>query len=139
MLQKSQELVEREDSLSVEPPEFTPIDAYTTFFCEYTFKGTDVHFHFFRSPETATFPEHYWKNFFPVQLDQVARAHFGYEYPRLQASLVDGVLRAGKETGEPESSWWMICQQLDVPDPEAKISKFFELLDQALEKAIKTQ
>jgi hypothetical protein len=127
-----------EDTIPVEPQLFTRVGEYTTFYCEYTSKGMDIHFHFFTAPEHVDVA--YWKNIFPVCLDKVAREHFGFEYPRLQASFVEDVLRVGSDPQKdpPETSWWMIVQQLSVPDPDALIAKFLEKLDQALESSIAT-
>lgn len=116
---------------------------YTTFFCEFTFKDADIHFHFFKTPEVATFPPTYWKLNFATTLDTVARRYFEAEYPRLQASLIEGVLRHGTELDptldQSEESWWLIAQQFaDVPDPVELVNRFLEKLDQALESAIRT-
>jgi hypothetical protein len=131
------------ESFPTEAQPFTLENSFTTFSVEYTFKPSsgefeDVHFHFFQTPETIPLRKAYWETVFPTCLDTVARAFFGYEYPRMQAQVIHGVIRAG---GEPlpqnpgEDSWWLLVQQLESDDPVAKINDFFELLDQALESA----
>jgi hypothetical protein len=125
------------------PQEFRKVSDYTTFFCEYTFKDGDIHFHFFQTVESARFPQTYWKLLFAQILDQVARKHFEADYPRLQASFVEGVLRQGTvldpEMDQSETSWWLIAQEFEnVPDPIALVDLFFEKLDQSLESVIRT-
>lgn len=123
---------------TAEPQIFAVVDEYTTFSAEYTFKDDDVHFHFFMTPEAITRVKEYWAVDFPTCLDKVAREHFGFEFPRIQASLVVGVLRYGQdEKEEPQDSWWMIVQELEDAslDGDSIIIKFLEKLDQALENA----
>lgn len=130
-----------EQSLLAKAQDFIKVDDYTTFFCEYTTKGDyDVHFHFFNTKESKSFPRDYWENTFPLHLDKVARAHFGFEYPRLQASIVRGVLPADaiETENEPSDSWWMIAQQLKVPDPDFYIRAFLVKLDQSIESSMRT-
>jgi len=126
-----------EQSLPVEVQPFTLVNEYTTFSVEYTVKGErDVHFHFFETPESKAWGKEYWKVVFATCLDKIARAHFGFEYPRIQASLIEGVLRYGQDEKEvPQDSWWMIVQQTEVPDVDLLVTQFLELLDQALESS----
>lgn len=126
-----------EQSLPVEVQPFTLVNEYTTFSAEYTVKGErDVHFHFFETLESKTLGKEYWKVTFAHCLDKIARAHFGFEYPRIQASLIEGVLRYGQDEKEvPQDSWWMIVQQTEVPDVDLLVTQFLELLDQALESS----
>jgi hypothetical protein len=114
---------------------------YTTFFCEYTFKDGDIHFHFFATEFAA--PATYWKMDFAKVLDAVARAHFEADYPRLQASYIEGVLRQGTvpdpNRDQSESSWWLIAQNFEnVPDPHALVTSFLEKLDQSLDNLTRT-
>lgn len=121
------------------PLPFQKVDVFTTFFCEYTYKDNDIHFHFFRTEEVVRLGEKFWKLTFGQALDAVAREHFEAEYPRLQASFVDDVIRVGASPDQSESSWWMIAQEYgSVPDPDLLVEKFLEKLDQALENAIRT-
>jgi len=124
-------------SLPVEVQPFTVVDDYTTFSVEFTLKGNrDVHFHFFETPETRALGKEYWNLVFAQCLDRTARAHFGFEYPRIQASLIEGVLRHGQDEKEvPQDSWWMIVQKIEVPDYELLVMQFFSILDQALESS----
>jgi hypothetical protein len=134
-----------EATLPVEAQPFTLVDDYTTFSVEYTKKGeSDVHFHFFLTPELEskkpTEMNWYWNEEFPKALDKTARAFFGFEYPRIQASLITGVLRSDDAT-KAQDSWWMIVQQLEADafpigdNVDDKISRFLSLLDQALESS----
>ncbi len=133
-----------EGTLPVEAQSFTLVDDYTTFSVEYTFKGQDVHFHFFLTPELEARPptekNRYWNEAFPTALDKAARDFFGFEYPRIQASFIEGVLRSDNAT-RPQDSWWMIVQQLEadafpIGDTlDTKIDRFLEKLDQALESS----
>jgi len=133
-----------EGTLPVEAQPFTLVDDYTTFSVEYTFKGLDVHFHFFLTPELEgkkpTEKNWYWNESFPTALDKIARSFFGFEYPRIQASLIQGVLRSD-DAVHPQDSWWMIVQQLEadafpIGDTlDDKIGRFLEQLDQALESS----
>src|SRR5580765_6629664 len=73
------------------PQKFHRVDEYTTFFCEYTFKDGDIHFHFFQT-EDQVVPRTYWNLIFPQMLDRVAMAHFEAVFPQLQASFIEGVI-----------------------------------------------
>jgi len=129
--------LQADQSLPVEIQPFTLVNEYTTFSVEYTEKGErDVHFHFFETPESKARGKEYWKVTFAHCLDKIARAHFGFEYPRIQASLIEGVLRCGQDPAEvPQDSWWMLVQQIEVPDVNLLVTQFLELLDQALDSS----
>lgn len=147
-MSQAKSLLKATESFPTETQPFTTVNAFTTFSVEYTLKESDaefpdVHFHFFLTPETIPLRKAYWETIFPTCLDTVARAFFGYEYPRMQAQIIHGVIRAGKELeekGEPEDSWWLLVQQLEFDEKGGdelgtKIAQFLELLDQALENA----
>ena len=123
----------------VEPQLFIVVNDYTTFSVEFTDKGdNDIQFHFFMTPEIEakkpTEMNWYWNEAFPMHLDKVAREFFGFEYPQIQASLIQGVLRSD-DAVKAQDSWWMIVQKLVVPDVEAHVMQFLEQLDQALESS----
>jgi hypothetical protein len=125
------------------PLKFRTVSEYTTFFCEYTFKDGDIHFHFFLTPETEKLGAQFWKLLFAQVLDTTARNHFEADYPRLQASFVEKVLRHGTrldpERDQSEDSWWLIAQEFEgVPDPVALVTSFLAKLDQALDSVIRT-
>lgn len=145
-------MILRETSLPAEAQPFSLVDDFTTFSVEYTEKPSvgdhpDFHFHFFVTPEVRKLAQdkqrRYWAEQFPAALDQVARSFFGYDFPRLQAQRIPDVLRSDDDK-EPQDSWWLLVQQLEVgafpigDSYAAKISRFLEALDQALEISIRT-
>jgi len=132
--------MENQSTIPVEAQPFTKVDDYTTFYCEYTFKGDHIHFHFFHSPESAEKDATYWRLTFPRCLDAVARGFFSATYPQLQASLVEGVLRHGADPDTtPEDSWWFLAGGFaNVPDPNLLVTRFLEELDQVLDKVSRT-
>jgi len=132
--QQSKDLLENAPEIPVDVQQFKQVEAFTTFFAEYTVKGADLVFHFFQTNEHPAL--HYWKKLFPQALDQTAREFFKAERPTLEASYVEGVNKANAAPDDPGlSSWWMMAHGFaKVPDPELLADRFLEQLDQALDK-----
>jgi hypothetical protein len=109
------------------PLEFTPCDAYTTFRAEHAFKGDDIVFHFYKTPEHSD--EAYWTEIFPDALSEVAQAHYG-RLPRVRAALT-------REPAANLDSWWMHAAGFaSVGQPLKKVAAFYAALDAALESRI---
>ncbi|RPH40307.1 MAG: hypothetical protein EHM87_22445 [Burkholderiales bacterium] len=104
------------------PLDFVEVKDYTTFLAEYTMKGQDFVFHFFRSPERAK-DFSYWLKVFPVALERVAVEHFQAGYPRVSATYVDDM-----------ESWWLGAKGFGtLLDKDGFAHKFLEKLDQMLD------
>jgi hypothetical protein len=110
----------------VEALKFTRNEQYTTFVAQFAFKGNDIVFQFFRTPEYAD-DNKYWKELFPEVLQEVVMEHFNAHYPQLKADFV-------KEM----DSWWLCASDfVEIGDPTMKSEKLFEKLDARLDQELK--
>lgn len=120
---EAKDLLSTQDDQGVDPMKFIENDAYTTFRAEHAIDGNDLVFHFFRH---RGLPDKFWKDEgFPQALSDTAMAVFQATYPRLKATYTSEV-----------DSWWMRASGFAVVGlPEERIERFYEKLDEALEKA----
>jgi hypothetical protein len=115
---------------------FIEVPDYTTFHAKFAIDNGDIVFQFFLSPElkswSAPSQKKFWGEVFPACLEATAKAHFNADYPRLKAQHI-------YEPDMELNSWWFRAYGFGLLlDPHKLSLKFLELLDGALDAAIKS-
>lgn len=106
--------------------QLTEVDDFTTFKAEYTFRrDADIVVHFFRTPEIRALQaqEQYWKQAFPLVLDEVARGFFEGEVERLRGEFIP----------EPDSWYFHALGYANKLDNDAYLAQFLVKMDERLE------
>lgn len=106
----------------MEALQFKNVDQFVSFRGEYAFVGNDIVFHFFRGAGDTQYCGHeFWKKKFPETLDKCAQEYWEASYPRIKAAFTEEL-----------DSWWLRCFDFGhIGDPEARIFRFLEKLDDA--------
>lgn len=123
---KAKSLLNSAEVQGVEAIRFTKVKEYTTFDVEYAYVDNDIVFHFFLPDDVNHLQgaQEYWKTRFPEVLDIVSQEYWDATYPRLQAAFTEEL-----------DSWWMRCFGFaHVGNPESRIKKFLDKLDNQIDK-----
>lgn len=111
--------------------DYTPVQDYTNFDAEYAMVGDDIIVHLFH-PHDRKLPYAIWRGKLPQILSDFAEKFWEATRPRLVAAYTHEEQSAWCPS-EIDSYWFKACGFANQGDPEARVLKFLEGLDEALD------